>query len=1208
MEDITHNDLIKYITRVIKEQGLVSHNIESFNQFITKGINSIIVNQFQIDSGKLPHRTTNSPIDSKIAYYRFIVNFTKTELTEPTLMLSNKSEIPLFPNHARLENANYCAKLYVDAVIRAQAYDENGQLMMNKERVTEVKDCYVSAIPIMVRSNICRTYNLDRKTLFQIQEDPLDEGGYFIMKGNEWIINSRESIAFNLFHVYNNNYKKELTRGEFISKPGDSFENSHEVIIRYKTNGGITLSIAIKGFRKLQIPFYIFYRLYDVSSDREITETIVHDLNDTSPITETLKAILSDAFKADEPEFKPLRPFINNKLLLLAGLHRLVQGEKLPSTISEETMGISSITKKDETAFRVQYNDLIDTLDSKFLPHISIEESTRREKMRFLGGCLLRKLLLVAKGYLPQTDRDSYRNKRIFLPGVSYSNLLKMIFNLGVVQPERSLMKKEFDNHDFSTVKEAVVFQAVLAKSELEKSLSKSITTGSEKISIKRREVSNKLFSQNMERKNQLNVLAAMRAVETPNSKQTRQTERAFAMRSVQSSYCGIICPIASADTGDKVGLSKQMACTIKITNPGSSDILKTILRDDNLLSRIENLSNQMILSRTKVFVNGDWIGCLHDPWTFVRKYRYKRRRGEIERKTTIYYDILTNELYFWVDYGRVIRPLLIVNNNLSELIKNPSIGFKQYLAITKKHIDDFVNGTITLDDLVEQQLVEYISAEESENCLIAESIDILQKNRNDYTYTYTHCDIPQAIMGITALTCPYANHTFPGKMLYQTNQSKQTCGWFALSYPYRTDRNAFLQNYCERPLVSTITNDMIYPIGSNIVVAMNCYSGYNQEDSMLYNKASLDRGLFAGSHYYYEISQLEPDEEFKKPETGITRDLKSEANYSKLDSNGFIPVDTVIYYNDIIIGKVSKTIDNDTGAVVYIDRSVIYQKYEPAIIERVMKYENSISKMVCKVKMRSYRKLETGDKSSSRSGNKGINAVKFQQSDMPYTENGLIPDIILNPHCIPTRMILGQIIESVFAKIAALRGITVDGTSFTKIDLEAAARELKHFGFDEYCEEVMYNGQTGNRMDSKIFISMNYYQRLKKFVIDDAHSSSSGPTNALTRQPIEGSSRHGGYKLGEMEAWCINSHGSMRCLMQKMFVDSDGFDIYVCRCCGRRAIYNKREGLQRCKLCEANAEIVKVHSSWSSNLFMNELTAMGIEPVYKLEPFTFNE
>jgi DNA-directed RNA polymerase beta subunit len=405
-------------------------------------------------------------------------------------------------------------------------------------------------------------------------------------------------------------------------------------------------------------------------------------------------------------------------------------------------------------------------------------------------------------------------------------------------------------------------------------------------------------------------------------------------------------------------------------------------------------------------------------------------------------------------------------------------------------------------------------------------------------------------------------------------------------------------------PIVKVFSDSITNPNGQNIIMAyMN--TGDNQEDSAILNKSSVERGLFNGCHFYYEKTEIEKGETLGNPDVNRTMDMRS-AIYEHL-VDGVIAEGTIVQKGYVLIGKYAK-LPNQVDQYQFVDRSIVYKHDEPAIVESVIIPRNDEDTLVCKVKLRSIRAIGIGDKISSRGGNKSIIAGMLPQCDMPYTESGLVPDIIINSHSMPTRMVISQILEIVQANLAVRRGCFLDGSSFRKIDAFQMIEDLKKYGIKFGGHERMFNGRTGNWYDSMIFIGPLGYQRLQKFVADENYAISTGPTCALTHQPLEGRSAQGGLRLGEMELWCVTSNGAMRTLHEKIYKDSDGSQIPICRICGNRAIINIKENIYRCNICRDKADIAMVDSSWVANLLFNEMSAMNVKPTFALEPYTYSK
>jgi DNA-directed RNA polymerase II subunit RPB2 len=371
-------------------------------------------------------------------------------------------------------------------------------------------------------------------------------------------------------------------------------------------------------------------------------------------------------------------------------------------------------------------------------------------------------------------------------------------------------------------------------------------------------------------------------------------------------------------------------------------------------------------------------------------------------------------------------------------------------------------------------------------------------------------------------------------------------------------------------------------------------YGGYNQEDSLIVNQAAVDRGLFTTHHFTFEKTELEKNEEFTNPDPSITSDIKAYSNYDKL-VNGVVPPGTYIESGDIIIGKISKLNKNDQyDNFKYYDKSIVYKYDEPAYVWDVIKGRNEEDNLFCKVIFKSARKVEMGDKFSSRSGQKGTVGISYLDSDMPYTKDGIKPDIIFNPHSLPSRMTMGVLFEGMAAKANAINGTISDGTIFKKIDIDDLADDLAKLGYNRNGTERLYNGMTGNYIDCEIFIGPIYYQRLQKFTVDTVYSHKTCPTDAITHQPLDGKAAKGGLRIGEMEKDCM-AISSIKFLQEKFIDHSDVYYIYVCKNCNKRAVVNEKHKIYKCKFCVDNSNIVKIKTTWSCHQLFDEIESCNV-------------
>jgi DNA-directed RNA polymerase II subunit RPB2 len=1571
ISELTLEDLLAVVDAEIDAHTLVGHHIDSFNSFISTGINQIVTQLFEIDK-TLQNEREKTEEDQAIALINFRAKFTDVLVARPMASMhkSGKQNV-LMPNMARRNDMNYSSLVTMDAVITAKAFFKDGS--EPKVRTEEVKGFSV-ALPVMKGSEACHTVSLPYETRKNIEEDPKDPGGYFIIRGGEWVISMIESRLFNSPHIFRNiGHEKEIARLEFISKPGDAYENSSELIMRYVTNGNIYLTFTSNNyFKVLNIPFYIIFRLLGMTTDKEIIDSIVYGYStkeNKDVVSNYMLQVLKKAFRVGDPVFGNAVQITDQSKLLEYFSQQI-------SLATQPKAFTSGAPELDENLVKYLNANILRLLDKHVFPHVGLSADTRHRKLRYLGH-LIHKMLLVEMQIVPSTDRDSLKNKRINAAGRAYAKAFKTHFNLEVIQTIKKKLTKDFKSMPFSQVPLAQSFKSAIKAPDLEKALIQAITSGNKDVTVKNRQVPNRLASENLHRKNQLDFMAAMRVIRTPSTSASKQDLRADEMRRVHPSYTGFICPIQSASTGEPVGMIKQLSLAASISDASSSELLKeTLLRDMNIFP-LERVFSWQIhqYGLVKVLVNGDWIGCAKDAPQIVRHYREMRRGYQfaatnefvytgkplIDPRTTIYWDTESNEITFWVDAGRMMRPLLIVRNNGEldsigqkmigtkyDAIADPPVertdddcivkpgSFIQDLVLTRDDVQALYGKRLTIMDLHARGIIEYISPEEMENLLIASSIDVLKRHQTNPLLQYTHCDIPAALLGLPALTCPFASHNQGPRIVFQTNQGKQTCGWYTLNWAYRVDKHAFLQYYCESPIIKTLANKYLYPNGMNEINAIACYTGFNQEDSLVVNITSSERGMYKGNQLSFVKATLDKKEMFGNPDANNTMDINKHANYDHI-SNGFVKRFTMVGKDDVIIGKMvelSKPIDN----YVYKDTSIVYHSSESAMIDDVIRGRNHEGEEIAKVKYSAVRQYGVGDKfcrlptaevltvrgwialkdiqsndlvatlnhgrlvydnivalhkfdyddvlyhisgsklnftctpdhklytstdphgrlyslvsakelitdqaafkeriyfqshavwdntnkvaqpdymrpycsyttmasgrrkrvmryekisqhnsyrgynpalpvnefglhdcldnlnidmftafeilarwmvkgwtqslangvkwrlgdnyyqalvkdfkridaeiserslppwvwtlstrharylldefqwaarkglqsvnlandiirlalhagcwatideklkihvhhylpnskdavialqhytgtvmclevpthvlyirenmysppmwdgNSSRHGQKGMVALGVNQCDMMFSSMGLLPDKVLSPSAIPSRMTVGQLIEGVASKLAATEGFINDATIFHKVDNTAIGDGLEKHGYDRYGVERMYNGYTGEWIDTEIFISPIYYQRLQKFVVDEVYSISTGPSCIITRQPLEGKANNGGLRIGEMEKDVIISHGAGHFLMEKFRDDSDGFDVYICRTCGKTPVVNEANNIVICKTCAAagmDSDVVKVRSTWASKLFLQELESANIGVRQSIEPYEYEE
>ena len=553
------------------------------------------------------------------------------------------------------------------------------------------------------------------------------------------------------------------------------------------------------------------------------------------------------------------------------------------------------------------------------------------------------------------------------------------------------------------------------------------------------------------------------------------------------------------------------------------------------------------------------------------------------------------NPTTFEVSKTRVVNHF--IQENTHPVYKITTISGREIIA-TEDHRFSTNAGWKTVKELMDDQT------------LRMGVFDVTVADEWNVTFVPIHSIVPVSNRLVSDIEVASDNHSFiAGDGFASSNcaMGKQAIGIYVTNYHRRMDKTAYVLTYPHRPLVDTRLMQMIQlaeiPSGAPLIVAIMSYTGYNQEDSVLVNQGAIDRGMFSATIYHTEKDEdkkINGDEEIRcHPDVSKTKGMKF-GNYDKLNQRGVMPANTFIENRDIIMGKVIPIKDNrndPTKIVKYEDISRVYHTSEECYVDKSYIDTNGEGYCFCKVRVRAFRKPVIGDKVSSRMGQKGTIGNIIPERDMPFTKDGIRPDIIINPHAIPSRMTIGQLKETLLGKVLVNLGLFGDGTSFGEYDIKDISKELLKVGFEMNGNELLYNGLTGEQIKSDIFIGPVFYQRLKHMVNDKQHSRSIGPMVNFTHQPAEGRSRDGGLRFGEMERDAMVGHGASRFTRGRMYDCSDKYEVHVCRKCGIIASYNDERSIHFCKTCENRADFALVQIPYACKLLFQELATMNVAP-----------
>ena len=1144
---------------------LVEHQIESYNDFIQYQVPRTISMFNPI------HIRSDQDLDKDINKYRLemFVTCENFNIHRAQIHEINGATKNMFPQEARDRNFTYAGEMTIDLNIKFVV--RSGTMLEQTHTFCKVlPGIHIGKMPIMLKSSICILEQYKHIPYNVSGECRMDSGGYFIVNGSEKTVIGQEHAAENLVQCFNisKNNSKWSWLAEIKSVPDYKCISPKQLslTIATKNNGfGNGLWLQIPRLKN-PLPLFVVFRALGVISDEDICKRIILD------ITHERNEILMRSLQGSVVE--------GNKIITQECAMKQIIGNIMFTTHA----GIDK-----EKSAELKRNFALEVLSNDLFPHCR----TNEQKIYFLGymaNCLLKCSL----GWENVSDRDSFANKRVDLTGILLNNLFRNYFNKMVKDLQKQTVR-EINNgswrstDDYESIINMTNVYKIVKPTTIENGIKRALATGD--FGVKQINSNKVGVAQVLNRLTYISSLSHLRRVNTPIDK----NGKLIPPRKLHSTSWGFLCP-AETPEGGSVGVVKNLSYMARITTPCNSNSLYDYV--EPFVIPIATLTEKELFQKVKVFVNGAWLGISNTPVELYQSLKEKKYKGIINIYTSITFDMRRREIRVCNDSGRLVRPLLRVKNNK--------------LILTKDIIAKLQKKELTWEDLftdcrINESILEYIDAAEQNMSMIAmEPIQLTKAEK--FIYKYTHCEIhPSTIFGILASCIPFPEHNQSPRNTYQCAMGKQAMGMYVTNYDNRMDKTAYVLTYPMRPLVETRVMNMIelnkIPSGCQVIVAIMTHTGYNQEDSILFNKGSIDRGLFQATIYHTEKDEdkkIHGDEEIRcKPDPTKTKGMKF-GNYEKVNANGVMPENSLVENRDIIISKVLpiKEARNDhTKRIKYEDQSRIYRTNEETYIDKNYIERNGDGYNFCKVRLRTVRKPIIGDKFSSRHGQKGTIGNIIPECDMPFLPSGVKPDIIINPHAIPSRMTIAQLKETVLGKTLLELGLFGDGTSFGKFDIKDICKELQKVGYESNGNELLYNGLTGEQIETSIFVGPVFYQRLKHMVSDKHHSRSIGPMVNLTRQPAEGRSKDGGLRFGEMERDCMCSHGAARFTKERMYDVSDAFRVHVCKRCGLIAAYNDQMHIHYCKTCDNRADFDYVELPYSCKLMFQELISMNIAP-----------
>ncbi|GAA6005244.1 DNA-directed RNA polymerase III core subunit RET1 [Rhodotorula paludigena] len=1135
-------------------KGLVKQHIDSFNYFVDVDLQAILRANARITSDVDPN---------------FYLEYTDIRVGSPERPDENAINPSITPHECRLRDLSYSAPVYVSV-----KYTRGRQEVVSK-------GIRIGRLPIMLRSNKCVLTGKNKAQLAAMTECPLDPGGYFVVKGTEKVILVQEQLSKNRI-IVETEPKKGLVQASVTSS---THERKSKTYVLTK-HGKIYLK---HNSIHEDIPIAVVLRALGIVSAREIVQLVCGNDDDHRA------AFAINIEELDDLKTKTGQPVpvqTQQQALDYIG-HRVKVIRKMPGE-----RGSGGGTGGAPAAWqprRPASEEALEVLATVVLAHVPVEDLNLRPKAIYIAN-MARRVLLAMQDPKNVDDRDYVGNKRLELAGQLLSLLFEDLFkkfNHDLKTNIDKILKKSNRATEFDAIKQ---FQ--LHGDGITQGFVRAISTGN--WSLKRFKMERAGITHVLSRLSFISALGMMTRI----SSQFEKTRKVSGPRALQPSQWGMLCP-SDTPEGEACGLVKNLALMTHITTDVDEEPIWNIcfligVEDINVLDGTEIYGEGHLV----VYLNGNVLGLTRCAPRFVRTFRQLRRAGRINEFVSIYVNLQQQAIHIASDGGRICRPLIIVENGVSKV--------KEF------HMKMLRDKVMNFDDFLRKGLVEYLDVNEENDAYIA-------LYENELKPETTHLEIePFTLLGAVAGLIPYPHHNQSPRNTYQCAMGKQAIGAIAHNQLNRIDTLLYLMVYPQTPMCRTRTIELIgydqLPAGQNATVAVMSYSGYDIEDALILNRASVDRGFGRCQVFrkYTTLLKRYPNglyDRLADPPKGENGDVLPK--YNILDLDGLAHVGEQVNPGQVYINKQTPTNAHDNqlagvggggpggdggagagseAAPSWKNAGMTYRGPIPGYIDKVLLTDTDSDSTLVKVLIRQTRRPELGDKFSSRHGQKGVCGLIVPQEDMPFNDQGICPDVIMNPHGFPSRMTVGKMLELLSGKAGVIKGKFEYGTAFGGSKFDDMSQVLIENGYSYAGKDYLTSGITGQPLECYVYMGPIYYQKLKHMVLDKMHARARGPRAVLTRQPTEGRSRDGGLRLGEMERDCLIAHGASQLLLERLMVSSDAFKVDVCQECGFMG-YNGW-----CPRCKSAKRVVKLMLPYACKLLFQELLAMNIAPRLVLE------